>query len=186
MASTMDSTQYRESGLELALPNGQHFRFADLPAYQHLSGVNLKEMDFAWIDTDKLILLEVRSYAKTKAALNPDDFIPAKNQPMPFRFVTLINKVTDSLMLLLAAWADTKYGKTLQSELPQFAQAPLPLQIIIAIDLPAHLAPHYQALRDSLNAHLRARLALVDVNSIVLLDYARLARHFGKFIEIAP
>lgn len=61
---------YVESGLCLDLPDGQHFRFADLPAYKALSGQHLKEMDFAWIADGKLVLLEVRSYAQITR--NPD------------------------------------------------------------------------------------------------------------------
>lgn len=80
MASSVNSanTRYLESGLQLDLPSEQHFRFADLPAYKKLGGQKLKEMDFAWTDTGKLILLEVRSYAETSAVLGQADFVPIK------------------------------------------------------------------------------------------------------------
>ena len=96
---------FNESGLTLDLPDGLHFRFADLLAYKLLSGQNLKEMDFAWIDGGKLFLLEVRSYTQVSTTLTGADLIPLKGQAVPHRFEALIDKLTDSLLMLLAAFA---------------------------------------------------------------------------------
>lgn len=179
---------YIESGLCLDLPDGQHFRFADLPAYMALKGLHLKEMDFAWIDGGKLFLLEVRSYTDVTETLTCTHFIPTKDQPTPFRFQALIDKVTDSLLMLLAAWADSGRGRAIRDALPAGALATLPLKLVIALDLPSHLTIHLQGLRDSLNAHLRGRIALADVRNVVLLDYARLVENpmFSAFIKVHP
>ena len=104
---------YEESGLRLTLPDDQHFRFADLAPYRSLSGQHLKEMDFAWIDQGKLILLEVRSYAQVTETLTGPDFMPTKGRAAPFRFQALLDKVTDTLLMLAAAWAGTGWGRTL-------------------------------------------------------------------------
>ncbi|CAN5467714.1 hypothetical protein BH10PSE16_BH10PSE16_04500 [soil metagenome] len=177
---------YLESGLRLDLPDGQHFRFADLPAYQALSSYRLKEMDFAWLDGGKLFLLEVRSYAQVTETLTGAHFVPAKGQPAPFRYEALIDKVTDSLLMLLAAWAGSASGQALREGLPEGAKSRLPLKLVIAVDLPAKLAIHLQGLRDSLNARLRGRMALADVRNVVLIDYARLVAdpRFSAFIRL--
>jgi len=165
---------YVESGLRLDLPAGEHFRFADLPSYKPLSGQHLKEMDFAWINGGKLILLEVRSYAQIEQTLTGADFLSANGGPSPHRFESLINKMTDSLLMLLAAWAGTDWGKTIRGDLPQTVRTRLPLKLVVAVELPARLAIHLPALRDSLNNRMRGRMALADVRNVVLIDYARL------------
>jgi hypothetical protein len=181
-------TTYPESGLILDLPDGQHFRFADLPPYKSLSGQHLKEMDFAWLADGKLFLLEVRSYAQVTLTLTGSDFLPTKGQPAPYRFDVLIDKVTDSLLMMLAAWADTAQGQAIRDALPAGARVRLPLKLVIAVDLPTKLVVHLQGLRDSLNERLRGRIALADVRSVVLIDYARLVSDpiFSGFIKLQP
>lgn len=181
-------TVYIESGLRLDLPNGQHFRFADLAPYQTLSGQHLKEMDFAWVDSGKLFLLEVRSYAHITQPLSLADFVPVQNRPDPFRFSALIDKVTDSVLMMLGAWADTTWGQQLKAQLPAAAHARMPLKLVVAVELPAPLRVHLQGLRDSLNARLRGRVALADVRNVVLIDYARLVSHpvFKGFVALQP
>ena len=176
---------YLESGLRLDLPDGQHFRFAELPAYKALCGQNLKEMDFAWVNVGKLFLLEVRSYAQVAETLTGADFVPAKGQPAPFRYQALIDKVTDSLLMMLAAWAGSARGQSIRADLPAGARKRLPMKLIIAVDLPAKLAVHLQGLRDSLNQRLRGRIELADVRNVVLIDYTRLVADplFSPFIK---
>lgn len=167
-------TVYIESGLRLDLPNDQHFRFADLPPYQSVSGQYVKEMDFAWVSNGKLFLLEVRSYSQVTTTLTGADFVPTQGQPVPHRFQSLIDKITDSTLMLLAAWAGSAWGQQLTAAMPLDARPRMPLKLVIAIDLPGALAIHLQGLRDSLNARLRGRVALADVRSVVLIDYAHL------------
>ena len=177
---------YIESGLCLDLPDGQHFRFADLPAYKALSGQHLKEMDFAWIADGKLVLLEVRSYAQITETLTNADFLPTKGQSSPRRYQVLVDKVTDSLLMMLAAWANSAQGHAIKTSLPAGVRGKLPLKIVIAVDLPTNLVVHLQGLRDSLNERLRGRIALADVRNVVLIDYARLVTDpmFSGFITL--
>jgi hypothetical protein len=177
---------YTESGLHLDLPDGQHFRFEDLPAYRTLSGKYLKEMDFAWIDGGKLFLLEVKSFEEVTETLTGAHFVPTKGQPTPFRYEALINKVTDSLLMILAVWADSDCGRAIRDSLPSGARSRLPLKLVIALDLPAQLTIHLPVLRDSLNARLSGRIALADVSRVVLIDYPRLVVNpiFSAFIKL--
>ena len=168
---------YQESGLRLDLPEGQHFRFADLEPYKALSGQNFKEMDFAWINAGKVFLLEVRDYSQVMTTLTGADFLPVKGQPVQPRFQALIDKVTDSTLMLLAAWAGSAWGQQLKTALPTSAQSVMPLKLVIAIELPSVLTMHLQSLRDSLNARLRGRVGVVDVPHVILIDYARLISH---------
>jgi hypothetical protein len=165
---------YYESGLRLELPAGQHFRFADLAPYKALSGQNLKEMDFAWVHAGQLFLLEVRSYSQVTTTLTGADFVPVKGQPAPHRFQALIDKITDSTLMLLAAWAGSAWGQQIKAELPVSAQSVMPLKLVIAVELPSALTMHLPGLRDSLNARLQGRVGVVDVPRVVLMDYARL------------
>lgn len=178
---------YRESGLSLDLPDGQHFRFADLGGYRELSGQHLKEMDFAWVNGGKLFLLEVRSYlaAAETATFSAADFVPAQATPAPRRFADLLAKVTDSVMMMLAVWADSTQGGKIAEGMPPAARQRLPLKLVIALDLPPALACHLQPLSDGLNSHLRGRIALADVKSVAVVDYGRLVTDtmFRNFIK---
>lgn len=177
-----------ESGLSVTLPAGMHFRFADAAAYKAVCGHGVKEMDFAWVANGKLFLLEVRDYTATAAEVTVADLVPEKGQPQPFRFSALVDKITDSVMMMLSAWSGTKWGSQLNGELPAAAQIRMPLKIVVAIELPAALKVHLQALRDSLNARLKGRLAVADIGSVVLMDYDMLVSNaeFGRFITRQP
>jgi len=176
---------YNESGLTFDLPDGQHFRFAQLAAYKRLSGQHLKEMDFAWVAHGKLFVLEVRSYTQVSNTLAGADLVALSGESKPYRYEALIDKLTDSLMLLLAAWADTDFGKSIKAGLPVAARSRLPLKLVIALDLPADLTVHLPVLRDSLNERMRGRMALADVRSVTLIDYPRLLTNpmFREFIK---
>jgi hypothetical protein len=171
---------YEESALRVDLPDGSHFRFADLATYRGLSGQNLKEMDYAWLesgDGSGLVLLEIRSYAQVTETLTTRDFAKGAR-----RFEALVDKVTDSLLMLGAAWAATRTGHDLSKELPEAARAPCPLRVILAVELPSALATHLGPLRDALNHRLRGRLQLFDVRAAALLDYARLQALFPTMV----
>lgn len=177
-----------ESGLSVSLPAGLHFRFADTNAYKEVCGQAVKEMDFAWVESGKLFLLEIRDYTQVAASLTAADLIPVKGQPEPFRFGGLVDKITDSTLMMLSVWAGSSWGQRLQAELPAAAQARIPLKIVVALDLPVALTVHLQSLRDSLNARLKGRLGLVDVKTIALIDYATLVSDpvFRGFVTRLP
>lgn len=171
-----------ESGLVLTLPDGLHFRFQDLPAYRRLSGCHLKEMDFAWVhedeDEDKraLYLLEVRSYLQVTETLTGADFIPVKDHPPPERFQVLVDKITDTLLMLVAAWEGAEWGAGLAAQLPPAVRNRMPLKVIVAVELPEPLRVHLQGLRDSLNARMKGRLAVGGASVVALVEYTQLLR----------
>ncbi len=162
---------YEESGLRFDLPDGAHFRLATTASYRPLSGQSLKEMDFAWLHENKLVLLEVKNFTLTSTPLVATDFVPIKGQPHPWRFDELVNKVTDTLLMLSAGWGRTGWGNGLAEELPNEARVPITLVLGVGLDMPAELKVHLSALRTALNARLQGRLKLIDVQSIALMDY---------------
>nr|WP_259374462.1 hypothetical protein [Calidifontimicrobium sp. SYSU G02091] len=174
--------------MEVNLPDGAHFRFESLPTYVQVSGQQVKEMDFAWLHNGKLWLLEVKDFKQVTDSLTKDDFVATKGQPAPRRFEELVTKITDSLLMLLAAWAQTGWGKKLAAELPAPARKAVPLKLIVAIELPVALAVHLGALKTALNDRLRGRVAMVDVPVVTLLDYTRLAAHpaTGPYVRRLP
>ncbi len=119
------------------------------------------------------------------SALAGADLVALNGGAKPYRYQALIDKLTDSLLMLLAAWADTDLGLTIKAELPLLARSRLPLKLVIALDLPAELTVHLPVLRDSLNERMRGRMALADVRGVALIDYPRLLANpvFGAFIK---
>jgi hypothetical protein len=173
---------YDESGLRLYLANRPHFRFQDLPTYVPLKGQRLKEMDFCWHDdANKIVLLELKEFSRSRETLRASDLIDKA-----YRFETLINKVADSLFILSAVWLGSQKGLAFRAELPPFAQQRLPIKIIIGLDLPRSLHSHYGVLRDKLNARLRGRVALFDVDSIAVVNYQQLLEKYPHFIIRNP
>ena len=171
---------YTESGLSLDLPDGAHFRFADLAAYRRLCGQKLKEMDFAWLHAGHLWLLEIKDYTKLSDPLTRADLIPGETvdgkRSKPHRFEGLVGKVADSLMMLLATWASTPVGAELASQVPAAARQLLPLKLVIALDVLPGLLPFLGDIKTALNDELRGRLALAGrpAPAVTVLDYDRL------------
>lgn len=166
-----------ESGLRITFPDVSCFRFQDLSLYRSLSGQSLKEMDFAWCYDSRIHLLEIRDYRQIDSVLNLHDLVPSSPGAAPRRFAQLIDKVTDSLLLLLASWAGTQKGSQLLSELPITAQQMTPIRLVIALGLPENLNIHLGTLREAINARLKGRVALADVTRIAVLDYERLCQN---------
>lgn len=92
----------------------------------------------------------------------------------PYRFLQLVDKVTDSLLMLLAVRANTKRSQALGEQLPDFAKSHVRVRLIIALGLPPNLKIHLSVLRQSLNARLKGRIALADIDAVSVLDYERL------------
>ncbi|MBC7213752.1 MAG: hypothetical protein H5U28_00850 [Burkholderiaceae bacterium] len=162
---------YEESGLRLDLPDGGHFRLAATAGYRPLSGQYLKEMDFSWVHEDKLVLLEVKDFTQTTAMLAAADFVPVKNQPNPWRFDELVGKITDTILMMLASWSGTAWGKSLAAELPAAVRKPIKLVLAVALDLPANLKVYLGALKTALNDRLKGRLKVAGVEAVALMDY---------------
>lgn len=163
-----------ESGLRLGFPAGSVFRFQDLAGYRALCGQSLKEMDFAWRHETTLYLLEIRDYRDLPQAPFLDDLVPSVKGAAPYRFLQLVDKVTDSLLMLLAVWAKTKRSQAMADGLPDFAKSRIRLRLIIALGLPASLKIHLGVLRQIVNTRLKGRIALADIDAVSVLDYERL------------
>ncbi len=170
----MTRESVEESGLRLGFPTGAAFRFQDLAGYRALCGQSLKEMDFAWRHEATLYLLEIRDYRDLARALHRDDLVPPSKDVAPYRFLQLVDKVTDSLLMLLAVRANTKRSQALGEQLPDFAKSHVRVRLIIALGLPPNLKIHLSVLRQSLNARLKGRIALADIDAVSVLDYERL------------
>lgn len=150
---------YSESGLTVTLPTDSGFRFAELSGYLNLSGKHLKEMDFGWAANGHLWLLELRGYSQLpeEANLTAGDFVlphasrgDDESRRSQWRFVTLVEKVTDSLLMLGAVWGGTPAGRELAAGMPEAVRRPLPVKVLVGLDLPPGLAVHLGAIRDSL------------------------------------
>ncbi|MEA3641702.1 MAG: hypothetical protein VBE63_17440 [Lamprobacter sp.] len=128
-------------------------------------------MDFAWYHDSRLCLLEIRDYRNLRSALAATDLVPRSKEAAPHRFTTLVDKVTDSLLMLLAMQANTLKGKQLAADLPTFAKTRKSLTLIIALGLPDNLRVHISSIRTSLNAKIKGRIALADIDSVAVLDY---------------
>lgn len=170
---------YTESGLSLDLPDGEHFRFADLAAYRRLSGQKLKEMDFAWLHDGRLWLLEIKDYTKLSDPLTRADLVPEKTvagKSKPHRFEGLVGKVADSLMMLLATWASTPVGGEMANQMPAAARQWLPLKLVVALDVLPGFLPYLGHISTALNDELKGRLSLAGGPApvVVVLDYDRL------------
>ena len=159
---------YQESGLRITLPDGDSFRFQDCYSYKALSGKNLSEIDFCWWDSTRntLWLLDIKDYSH----LTPSEKLPAH------LLENLINKATDSLLLLSAVWFGSLKGKGISSELPiscqSFPQAPQKLKIVFVLKISnSHLKAELSPLKTRLLARLQGRIALFDIKNITLADH---------------
>jgi len=161
-------TAYDESGLRLNLPKGQHFRYCE--AYKLLCGQKLKEMDFGWWqpEQNRLWLIEIKDYAH----LTTEERLP--NHLLD----NLVDKATDSLLMLASCWAKTGKGREFFSCLPppiqQFPESPeqlkLKLFFILKIDV-TMFKDEIDALRYGLNNRLRGRVALFNIRYVSLVDH---------------
>lgn len=159
---------YQESGIIIDLPEGESFRFQDNAAYQKLKGKNLAEMDFAWWDNSKQILwlLDVKDYSQ----LTPPERLP------DYLLDKLINKVTDSLMILSSVWSNSKQGQQIKTDLPvscqTFPSEPRRLKIVFVLKIQnPTLKVDLPPLKTRLVSRLQGRLALFDLNNITLVDH---------------
>lgn len=174
---------YRESGLEVTLPDAEGFRFCDCPAYRDLSRFSLKEMDFGWWDNSKdtLWLLELKDYSR----LTEPERLPVK------LFDNLTGKATDSLMMLSSVWFGSSQGTEIGRSLPPscriFPAYPKTLKIIFVLKLPRHpMATELSALTVRLRNRLQGRVALFDMamTDVVLVDH-KTAMKVGLPIQMA-
>jgi hypothetical protein len=127
-------------------------------------------MDFGWWQEEKntLWLIEMKDYAH----LTPEECLP--NHLLN----NLVNKATDSLLMLATCWAKTGKGREflpcLPTSLQQFPEhqehLKLKLFFILKIDA-AMFKDEIDALRYELNNRLRGRVALFNIRYVSLVDH---------------
>ncbi|WP_445630204.1 hypothetical protein [Nostoc sp. DSM 114167] len=160
---------YEESGLRITLPDGESFRFQDCPSYQILNGKNLSEIDFGWWDASKdtLCLLEVKDYS----GLSPSERLPQH------LLDKLINKVTDTLMLLSSVWFASLQGQQICSDLPVSCQTfpikpkKIKIVIILKINSDIKIRDELSPIKTRLKDKLLGRLQLFDIKHVTLVDH---------------
>ncbi|HEY9753016.1 MAG TPA: hypothetical protein V6C46_08690 [Coleofasciculaceae cyanobacterium] len=172
--------EYLENGIKVTLPDREHFRIQDLSTYKALKGWDLSEMDFVWwnLSKDTLWLIEVEDYFH----LSNKDRLPA------YLLDRLINKATDSLMFLSAAWFNSAQGKKIYAELPVFCQYfpshPKRLKLVFVLKITEHhLKADLGVLKTRLSSCLRGRVSLFDLKHITLTDHET-AQKMGLPIKI--
>ncbi len=171
---------YQESGLQIILPEGDSFRFQDCPSYRTLSGQSLCEMDFCWWDTgeNSLWLLEVKDYSRlTPQQRLPDELLDK-----------LINKATDSLLILASVWFGSLKGQQICGDLPlscrSFPERPKNIKIFFILKLTdQNIKLQLSPLRTRLRTKLIGRLSLFDISNVTLTDHET-AIQYGLPIEI--
>jgi len=159
---------FQESGLQITLPVGENFRFQDCPSYQNLNGQNLSEMDFGWWDANKntLWLLEVKDYSHLTPLERLPDHLLDK----------LINKATDSLLILASVWFGSQKGKEICRDIPgschNFPVDPRKIKIVFVLKLTdANIKLQLSPLKTRLKNKLTGRLLLFDVSHVTLTDH---------------
>jgi hypothetical protein len=104
---------YQESGVEITLSGLDHHRFSELSTYKVLSGQNIKEVDYCWLQStakntipaNTLIGLELKGYKETAI-------------PVDKLFNNLLQKIRDTLAMFSAAWLQQGLGSQIHNELP--------------------------------------------------------------------
>lgn len=161
---------YTESGLQVILPDGESFRFQDCSIYKQLKGSYLREMDFGWWDSTKNILwlLELKDYSH----LQPTDKLPDRLLDI------LIEKATDSLLILSAVWIGSLNGQGMKSDLPTachiFPTEPKKLKIVFVMKLTNHhIKVELSPLKTRLLERLKGRTTLFDmkIGDVTLVDH---------------
>lgn len=174
---------YDESGLRFSLP-AEHFRICDIPLYDQLKSFALKEMDFCWLENNRILLVEVKDFRQaTPQTLK--SFLPEKHLS-PSRFLAWVDKVTDAMLILQAIWLDSSQGGAFRSQVPPWAGKPKPLTFIIAICLPQSLVQHQLTLRDKIVNRLKGRMMLGKDYRFSFMGYDELCRYYGTRVSRLP
>jgi hypothetical protein len=156
--------EFLESGLKIILPDDHSFRLQDCQVYKKLSGKNLSEMDFGWYDITKniLLLLEIKEYSE----LQPEDKLIERLLPK------LVDKATDTLLILSSIWSKSAKGQELATDLPVSCQNfPQRIKIVFVFNIHnPQLKMILPILKTKLNSRLKGRIALFDLRDITLTD----------------
>ncbi|MEH2336432.1 hypothetical protein [Nostoc sp.] len=173
---------YEESGLRITLPDEHSFRLQDCSSYVNLKGNNLSEMDFGWWDStnDTLSLLEIKDYSHLTPLERLPDHLLEK----------LINKVTDSVMILASVWSGTLQGQNFYRELPVSCQVfpthPKKIKVffIFKISDEIKIKQELTDIRDKLKNKMLGRLMLFDITNLVLVDHETAIKFMGMIATV--
>lgn len=173
-----------ESGFKITIPEAHSFRFDENPAYQRLSGVDLKEMDIGWWDTakNKLILIELKGVELWQG------FDKDKECAHEFLVKSLKGKVTDVLLMLAAVWIKTGIGKEIGAHLPRSVHQYTGdgnIKLIFLIDTPVSRQPLLLPVKEFINKTMAGRVRLFGVNNISLVNFDMIQK-MGLPIERHP
>lgn len=154
-------------------PEG-YFRWQDAPYFAlHFKGIGLCEMDFAWHDPakDVLHLLEVRDYSR---ADRQDLWFKAGDRQTLDIVHELVQKATDSLLLLSSMWYGLPHAAGLQADVPRVwhvrPEPPRALRVTFVLKLATDAqTAALQPMQDSLRNRLKGRLRLLGLESKVVL-----------------
>ncbi|HAG82763.1 MAG TPA: hypothetical protein DCL61_16765 [Cyanobacteria bacterium UBA12227] len=93
----------------------------------------------------------------------------------------LINKITDSLLILSSVWSGSIQGQKICAELPIFCHTfpiqPQKIKIVVVLKITStHLKPELSPLKTRLLDKLRGRLQLFDITNVTLVDHETAAK----------
>lgn len=126
-------------------------------------------MDFGWWDSTKetLSLLEIKDYSHLTPTQRLPDHLLEK----------LINKVTDSVMILASVWSGTLQGQKFYTELPTSCQIfpihPKKVKVIFIFKISDEIRIKQELtdIRDKLRNKILGRLMLFDITNLILVDH---------------
>ncbi len=168
------STIYTESDLTIDLTDKEYFRFEALPTYKRLSGENIKEMDFTFIEDGKLYFLEVKSFEKFFKHPQKISFPEA----MAELKIDLPKTLSDALLMMAAVWLETKTGNALKKEgIADSMTQVKPCILILALDLIESPEANLSVLNTAISSYLNGYLKLYDAK-FILLSYKELQERF--------
>ena len=150
-----------ESGFKIMFQKEAFFRFSEMNAYRKISGKMMKEMDAAWWKHDNkgIYLIELKGVEVW------DAFDKSKSKAIDHMVKTIQTKVTDTLLMLSAIWAQTEIGTEFKNEVPEcFHTYPGKgkIKLRFVIDMPKMNNEKYKhslmAVKDKINKELAGRL----------------------------
>lgn len=170
--------RHPESGLYFDPPHARCFRWDTCPDFKIFKGLGLAEMDFGWRDetTGTLHLLELKDYSTRD--LSPDWLIG-----------DLVQKATDSLLLLASVWYGFPRGDAIRACLPDewhehAERQPIQLNFVLKT---ADVVPLHD-LQDRLRNKLLGRqelLALRTVTTVYLVNHEFAVSELGLPLTLA-
>ncbi len=157
---------FPEGNFSIELPKNQCFRFESCDTYVEISGKDVKEVDFGWMETgaQTLWLMEFKDYDQEDAP-DPDRDYLVEN---------LSTKIRDVLTMLATSWAETSFGQQLRSDLrdtcPDFPGKACAIRPLVIVNLNrADASRLVGALTNEVNAELEGVLEMFGISRVTIL-----------------